>query len=1308
MISELQQVLEQVAKRFRHRRLYSILAVGDLILALLCAAYLAWPTLRNQGEIFGLFVPAWVGSFLLFNLCCGAFVLRARSDSRRVARSIEAQYPDLNAGLLTAVDQVDGRERRKLGYLESSVVREAVEHSRSHDWSEAVPTWTLRLAQAAFAIALLMDVSAAMALRSQIQRTAGDRARSGGIAQSGPMEIKVDPGNAEIEKGSPLLVVARFDGAVPPEASLVLGDGKANPGSEPTRSMTRSLEDPTFAARVESVDADLAYRVEFAGRSSDTYQIKVFEYPALRRADARLVYPQYTSLDEKVVEDIRHITLVEGTELTLIGHLNKPVREAKLVDPDGTAIELKPNPEAGANIHQASLRPTESKRYKVQLVDLDGRSNKQNYEIAVHVTRNKEPIVKTIQPSHDVRVSPVEELALKAQMEDDFGIVKQGLSYSIGGAEPREIELKGEEVVEKKASPKDQPAAQAEKAKSPPKNRRMKAEHLLDFEALKAVPDQLVTYFFWAEDNGPDGKPRRTSGDMFFAEVRHFEEIFRQGEQPSGSAEMEMQGEGQGQNAQQSDKLAELQKEIINGTWKLIRRETGAKPTDTYAADSKVLQEAQKSAIGQAGELGGRLRDEKSKASLELAVKSMTEAEQQLTEAARGTSTTALRPALVAEQAAYQALLKLRAREFEVIRGNRQRGQRGGGGGGGASQRQLQQLELNDEQNNYEEQRSARSPQENLTKQQQEQRESRQVLSRLRELAQRQEDVNNRLKELQSALEAAREPQAKAELERQLKRLREQQQEILRDTDELRERMENEQNRDRMAEARKEIEEGREHVRQAAEALENGSVPQAVTEGARAGQKLNELKEELRKETANQFSEQVTEMRNQARQLDEKQQKLTEQLEAQDKAAPAQRSLRGSDDRKQTRNELEQQGKQLDQILDRMQETVTEAEETEPLLARELFDTIRKANEQMVPEAIRETDRLVDLGIAEEAAKSSRRAGEGLDELRQGVERAARSVLGDDTAALRRAQQELKDLADQVDREIAQGTGRPQPGDQSPRQQRQRRQRSERGEADPGQGQEPGQEGQSPQQPGQEPGQQQPGQPGQEGQGQGQRQPGQNEPNGQGRQPGQGQEPGQQGEQGQEPGQGQQPGQGQEGGQPGEGGRGQDQPQGQGGNRQRGGGSLRDGGGLRDLRREDGGGQETALDRFAEGLDRGGLPGWGAANGPITGEGFREWADRMRDVEELLEDAELRAEAARIRDRVRGTREDYRRHSKVPDWSKLQNMVAEPLNELRKRIAEEVRRRESPDSLVPIDRDPVPPQFAEGVRRYYERLGSGQ
>lgn len=110
--------------------------------------------------------------------------------------------------------------------------------------------------------------------------------------------------------------------------------------------------------------------------------------------------------------------------------------------------------------------------------------------------------------------------------------------------------------------------------------------------------------------------------------------------------------------------------------------------------------------------------------------------------------------------------------------------------------------------------------------------------------------------------------------------------------------------------------------------------------------------------------------------------------------------------------------------------------------------------------------------------------------------------------------------------------------------------------------------------------------------------------------------------------------------------------------------------------------------------------------GPIREEGFREWFDRMRAVEDLIDDPALRAEAARIRDRVRNEREEFKRHAKEPDWKKLQEMVATPLNELRNRVAEEVRKRESPNALVPIDRDPVPPEFADGVRRYYEKLGS--
>ena len=91
----------------------------------------------------------------------------------------------------------------------------------------------------------------------------------------------------------------------------------------------------------------------------------------------------------------------------------------------------------------------------------------------------------------------------------------------------------------------------------------------------------------------------------------------------------------------------------------------------------------------------------------------------------------------------------------------------------------------------------------------------------------------------------------------------------------------------------------------------------------------------------------------------------------------------------QVRKGLEQQRERLDQLLDRMRNTVQDAEETEPLLAKGLYDTVRKATDQKVPDELKIAEQLADAGIDEDAAKSSHRAGEGIKQLRQGVERAA-------------------------------------------------------------------------------------------------------------------------------------------------------------------------------------------------------------------------------------------------------------------------------------------------------------------------------
>ena len=77
-----------------------------------------------------------------------------------------------------------------------------------------------------------------------------------------------------------------------------------------------------------------------------------------------------------------------------------------------------------------------------------------------------------------------------------------------------------------------------------------------------------------------------------------------------------------------------------------------------------------------------------------------------------------------------------------------------------------------------------------------------------------------------------------------------------------------------------------------------------------------------------------------------------------------------------------------------------------------------------------------------------------------------------------------------------------------------------------------------------------------------------------------------------------------------------------------------------------------------------------------------------------------------IRDRARSVRAEYKRHSKDPNWDLVRDEILNPLAELQDQLQEEILRKQSPDTLVPIDRDPVPNKFENRVRRYFERLGN--
>ncbi len=1143
---------------------------------------------------------------------------QARPDFRAIAGAVEAAHPDLRGLLLTAVQQempVD----RDLDFLPRRVVESAIDHGMSRDWRSGVPARDLRWAHAAHLGGLFLLLAVLAAPWGPVSK----RFRSG-LASRG---LSVTPGDAMVEKGQNLVVLARLGGTLPSRAELVVEANNQPPRRIP---LVQSLSDPVFGGSVSDVRQNFRYHVEVGSKRSPVYHVTVFEFPRLERADAVLTFPSYTGLAARRIEDVRRLSAVMESRLDLSLQLNKPVTAARLVVRG--AITNRIHLTVVTNQARASLSDyllLANQTLDLQLVDSDGRTNAVPASFVIEVSSNQTPEIRITSPRGDLRPSLLEEISYEGQVSDDFGVISYGIAFTAADRETQFVELGG----------------------TVPGREKKSFQHVLRLEDLSLKPDQLVSWYVWADDLGPDGSRRRTTGDLFFAEIRPFDEIFREsaGMEGGGGGGDSDSGGGPG------TRLLELQKQILNATWKLQRGD-GRAVDRQYRADAAVVLGSQEQALKQAEQSAEEATSARATTSWTAVIDAMTRAVDRLTAATNARPP--LAQALTHEQAALGALLQLQAREFEVSRSrNRSRG--GGSGGEGQNQRQIDQLDLTQSENRYETQRQARA------NPKPEQREQLQVLNRLQELARRQQDWNERVRELQSALQEARTEPEREELRRRLKRLQEEQQDLLADTDELRQRMDRPDNQSSMREESRQLDETREDLRRAAESAGEGSTSQALASGTRAQRKLQDLREQVRKQNAGEFSEQLRELRSDSRELARGQAEISQQLENQGR--PSQKSLSAPSGSEKLLERLGAQRTQMTNLVERATELSRQTESAEPLVSRHLEETLRKFTQDDGASARRLEKDLVDqglltrqvydqlnsiadsdqgksLGITKEllrqgfkpqAARAEKQALTIVESFKGGIEKAAESVLGDDTEALRVAQQELETLADEIRREM-EPTGAPQAGP----------------------GTDPSTNSQNAGPPTQSSGQAGRPTPGTEA-------------------PGESSD----GDAGAEAG-------------PVPGNRSPGQAGGQG----------------RGARNARGGGEPGSRVREAAGNGVGAgigsrTPGSVANRGPLLGEEFGPWADRLRDVEEMLDEPELRNDVAVARESARRLRQESRRERTKPDWAVVQLKVLKPLVEVRSRIAEELARRGSREALVPIDRDPVPGRYTDLVRRYYEDLG---
>ena len=707
MHDELMSVIQDVRRRWRMRlALRGLTLVVAVAAVLLLIASLGMERLGfTPQSIVVSRVVAYVGILGVLIL----FLLRPlvrRVPDQRVALYLEEHEPTLDAAVVSALELRDARTVRlpQSEALANGVVASAVARLRAVERGRRIERRELQRGSAILGAVVLVVVALIVAGPDFLRHGARALFAPWRSAQAAvPYTVRVAPGDTTIPRGGDLEVRATLGGFESEEVSLVATRGTGDPERIV---MPRGADSSQFSIRLFDLDQQTEYYIEAGAVRSRVFRIAVADLPFVKQIDLEYRYPEYTRLSPHRVADGGDIAAVRATRVTLAITPTIATRGGRLVLDGKDTVQLAA---ADSGRLRGEITVSRSGFYKVELTDAAGRYIPASLDYAIDMLDDGSPSVSITKPGRDTKVSSLEEVFIEARAEDDFGVQRLELVYSVNGGEEKTVSLHG--------------------------GRGMKdisAGHTLYLEEMKLEPGDLISYFARASDADRAGAKSSTT-DIYFLEVRPFNREYRQAEQAGGG------GGARGDGSPAA--LSQRQREIVAATFKVVRDRTATSEKETRENVSTILlsegrlrEQVQtlEQKLKQRGALGADSTLGKIAAELAQAIAAMKAAEERLARSAPG-------DAIPHEQKALQHLQRAEAayRDVQVS----MEGQAGGGGGSQPNAEDLADLfELENDKlrNQYEQvERGEREESD---------RSVDETLERLRQLAARQQQEAERMR----------------------------------------------------------------------------------------------------------------------------------------------------------------------------------------------------------------------------------------------------------------------------------------------------------------------------------------------------------------------------------------------------------------------------------------------------------------------------------------------------------------------------------------------------------------------------------
>jgi hypothetical protein len=459
----------------------------------------------------------------------GLMPLRHKPSDAAVARFIEERVPALEDRLATAVDVVQSHPRQASPILTGPLVADVARRATNVDINEIVPAGQLRRGGIRAGAAALVLLVLAIVAREPARQSA-DAASL--VLFPTRLRLDVRPGDARVKLGTLLAIEARIAGNRAPVAARVeVSHGDEWRGSE------MSAGAGQFHASLPPAIADFKYRVAVGTLVSPIYQVRVVQPPRVTRIDVDYTYPPALDLKSRTETDGGDLYAPAGTAVRLHVFADRPVATGRMSLSNSTSIDLAA---ASATELTGAMKVTADGSYRVTLADREGMTEGAPTEYFIRVLDDRPPDVHIVKPASDRSVTALEEVEIEAQADDDYGLERVELVYAVRGQTEKVIPLD----VPKRAT-------------------SATVRHMMYLEDLGVKPGDFVSYYVRARDITKGARPNEGRSDIFFLEVRPYEQEFALQQSQS------MAGAGYTGSI---DDLVNAQKQVVVATWKLDRR----------------------------------------------------------------------------------------------------------------------------------------------------------------------------------------------------------------------------------------------------------------------------------------------------------------------------------------------------------------------------------------------------------------------------------------------------------------------------------------------------------------------------------------------------------------------------------------------------------------------------------------------------------------------------------------------------------------------------------------------------------------